>query len=140
MRTFFSRRYFLNVALTALQITWWRLGAVAGDTNGHAGYKRSSSHVTSCGVTPAIVPNRLIVKTQLRRGIAYNVVAAWRSGGGHYRSCGVLTVKFPRNVLRSYTRHYANLAQAISPKVNRLLAAAELVASICRYTRHFFDF
>jgi len=51
-------------ALTALQVlpylihTWWRLGAVAGDTNGRAGYERSSSHKTFSEVTPAIVPNR----------------------------------------------------------------------------------
>ena len=33
------------------------LGAVAGYTIGHAGYKRSSSHGTFCGVTSAIAPN-----------------------------------------------------------------------------------
>jgi len=43
-----------------LRPTWWRLGAVAGDTIGHAGYKRPSSHEMFCGVTPAIVPNRLL--------------------------------------------------------------------------------
>ena len=46
--------------LARLQPTWWRLGAVAGDTNGQAGYERPSSHETFCGVTPAIVPNRLL--------------------------------------------------------------------------------
>jgi len=38
----------------------FRLGAVAGDTIGHAGYKRPSPHETFSGVTPAIVPNRLL--------------------------------------------------------------------------------
>ena len=33
---------------------------MAGDTIGHAGYERSSSHETFSGVTPAIVPNRLL--------------------------------------------------------------------------------
>ena len=41
------------------------------------------------------------------RPLAANGEAAWRSGGGHYRSCGRLTSKFARNVLRSYTRHCA---------------------------------
>jgi len=43
-----------------LHTTGKRLGAVAGDANGLAGYKRPNSHETFCGVTPAIVPNRLL--------------------------------------------------------------------------------
>ena len=43
-----------------LQVTWWRLGAVVGDTIGHAGYECPSSHEMFSGVTPAIVPNRLL--------------------------------------------------------------------------------
>jgi len=46
--------------LADAQIPWWRLGAVAGDTIGHAGYKRPSSHEMFCGVTPAIVSNHLL--------------------------------------------------------------------------------
>jgi len=53
-----------------------------------------------------IVSHSLPLSTALSP-LAANVVAAWRSGGGHYRLCGVRTSKFARNFLRSYTRHCA---------------------------------
>jgi hypothetical protein len=35
------------------------------------------------------------------------VVAAWRSGGFHYTSCGVQTFKYALPFLRASCRHYA---------------------------------
>ena len=39
--------------------------------------------------------------------IASNVRAAWRSGGFHYRLCGLQTFNFPLSFLRSYCRRCA---------------------------------
>ena len=58
---------YCTVGFARLLLAWWRLGAVAGDTNGHAEYKRPSSHEMFCGVTPAIVPNRLLAAAHFCR-------------------------------------------------------------------------
>jgi len=47
------------------------------------------------------------IVSQCCRLLTHNGVAAWRSGGVHYRSCGVLTFNFALHFLRSYTRHCA---------------------------------
>ena len=43
----------------------------------------------------------------LCRHIAYNVLAAWRSGGFHCTFCGLLPFVFARHFLRGYCRRCA---------------------------------
>jgi len=58
----FSNLYVvLYRAFARLQVKWWWLGTVAGFTIGHAGYERSISHDTFNCVSPAILPNRLLL-------------------------------------------------------------------------------
>ena len=47
-----------NAIIAATALTWRRLGAAAAFTKRSAGYFRSCSHVTFCGVTAAVAPNR----------------------------------------------------------------------------------
>ena len=75
-------------------------------------------NVSDCQL-PSTAVNRTVAP------LADNVVAAWRSGGGHCRSCGILTSKFARNVQRSYTRHCAK------PPVT----CCRIGRSFCRSTR-----
>jgi len=60
IQIFTDFRNFIHRVLARLHTTPRGLGAAAADTARSAGYFRSYSHYTFCGVTAAVAPNRAL--------------------------------------------------------------------------------